>query len=301
MLNSEEIAYKSITAFFKLIGFIPRKWAVRLGNFMGQILFWADRKHRMIAIDNLTRAFGDEKSPTEIKMLARRVFKNLVQIIFEIGWSLNLDSKDFPKYFVIEGLSNYKRAYKKNKGVLGLTAHIGNWELLPIVEAMIGYPLNIIYRPLDLSFLNQFFIMLRSRFGAKTTSKANSMFKIFKSLKQGEIIGMLMDQNVDWYEGVFVDFFGQRACTNKGLALLALKTGAPVVPVFLVREGEGFKAEFGSEVPLIKTGDKTKDIEANTQQYNKIIEEFICRYPDQWFWVHQRWKTKPFCRWPRSD
>jgi KDO2-lipid IV(A) lauroyltransferase len=105
---------------------------------------------------------------------------------------------------------------------------------------------------------------------------------------------------LDWYEGVFVDFFGDRACTNKGLALLALKTEAPVIPVFLVREGLGFKAKFCREVPLIKTGNKTKDVEANTQQYNRIIEDFIRQYPDQWFWVHQRWKTKSFAPWPRK-
>ncbi len=192
MFYLEKIAYNSIITFFKLIGLIPRNWSLRLGDFLGKVLFTVDRKHRMIAIDNLTRAFGDEKNQAEIKMLARGVFNNLAQILFEIGWSLNLDSKSFHKHFRIEGLSNYKKAYEKNKGVLGLTAHIGNWELLPIIEAMIGYPLNIIYRPLDLSFLDQFFIMLRSRFGAKTTPKANSMLKIFKSLKQGEIIAMLM-------------------------------------------------------------------------------------------------------------
>jgi KDO2-lipid IV(A) lauroyltransferase len=109
-----------------------------------------------------------------------------------------------------------------------------------------------------------------------------------------------MDQNVDWYEGVFVDFFGYRACTNKGMALLARRTEAPVIPVFLVREKSGFMAEFGSEIPLIKTEDIRKDLESNTQQYNRIIEDFVRRYPDQWFWVHQRWKTKPYCLWPRK-
>ena len=106
---------------------------------------------------------------------------------------------------------------------------------------------------------------------------------------------MLLDQNVDWYDGVFVDFFGRPACSNKGLALLALHTGAPVVPVFLVRDRLCFKAEFGPEMRLIQTGDETKDIEANTRHYTKAIESVIRRHPDQWFWVHQRWKTRPYC------
>jgi KDO2-lipid IV(A) lauroyltransferase len=114
------------------------------------------------------------------------------------------------------------------------------------------------------------------------------------------MVALLMDQNVDWYEGVFVDFMGHRACTNKGLALLALKTGAPVVPCFMIREKKGFRAEFGPEISTLKTGDRQKDIEVNTREYNKIIENVIHRYPDQWFWIHQRWKTKPYQPWPRK-
>ncbi|MGA7145389.1 MAG: lysophospholipid acyltransferase family protein, partial [Desulfobacterales bacterium] len=123
---------------------------------------------------------------------------------------------------------------------------------------------------------------------------------IIRCLNRGEMVALLMDQNVDWYEGVFVDFMGHRACTNKGLALLALKTGAPVVPCFMIREKKGFRAEFGPEISTLKTGDKQKDIEVNTQEYNKIIENVIHRYPDQWFWIHQRWKTKPYQPWPRK-
>ena len=300
MFDLQEITYKVIAGLLKVLGLIPRKTAFKLGNFIGQILFLADRKHRKIAIDNLTRSFGHEKSSYEIKTLARSVFKNLSQILFEIGWSLRLESKDFNKHFFINGLSNFEAAFEKGKGVLFLTAHIGNWELLPVIGAMTGRNINILFRPLDFLPLNTIFINTRTRFGARLISTRHSMRRILNSLKKDEGVAILLDQNVDWYEGVFVDFFSHRACTNKVLALLALKTEAPVVPVFLVREGLGFKAKFCSEVPLIKTGDKTRDVEANTQQYNRIIEDFIRQYPDQWFWVHQRWKTKPYCQWPRK-
>ena len=300
MFNLQEIIYKVIAGLLKFLGLIPRKTAFKLGNFIGRILFLFDKKHRKIAIDNLTRAFGHEKNPYEIKALARRVFKNLGQIIFEIGWSLRLESKDFQKYFNIQGLSNYRNAYEKGRGVLLLTAHMGNWELLSIIMAMAGYPVSVLYRPLDFFLLDRLFVMIRGRFGAELIPSAQSIPKILRSLKHGKVVGILMDQNVDWYEGVFVDFFGHRACTNKGMALLARRTEAPVIPVFLVREKSGFMAEFGSEIPLIKTEDIRKDLEANTQQYNRIIEDFVRRYPDQWFWVHQRWKTKPFAPWPRK-
>ncbi|MEA3280295.1 MAG: lysophospholipid acyltransferase family protein, partial [Thermodesulfobacteriota bacterium] len=293
-------AYRVIKILFNLIGLIPRKLAFTLGNLFGKILFLANKKHRNIAIENLTRSFGREKSPYEIKSLVRRVFENLGRILFETAWSFRLKGKDFDKYFHIKGLPHYKAALKQHKGILFLTAHIGNWELLPIIGTMIDCPVNIVYRPLDFLPLNDIFIKIRTRFGAKLIPTAHSMRKILNCLKLGQSVVVLMDQNVDWYEGVFVDFFGHRACTNKGLALLALKTEAPVVPVFLVREGPGFRVEFGPQIPLVKTGNKIKDVEANTLRYNRVIESVIRQYPDQWFWVHQRWKTKPFAPWPRK-
>jgi KDO2-lipid IV(A) lauroyltransferase len=165
---------------------------------------------------------------------------------------------------------------------------------------MIKFPINIVVRPLDFKPLDHFIFNLRTRYGGKIIPKERSIHAIIKSLNRGEMVALLMDQNVDWYEGVFVDFMGHRACTNKGLALFALKTGAPVVPVFMVREKSGLRAEFGPEIVTVKTGDRQKDIETNTQEYNRVIENFVRRYPEQWFWIHQRWKTKPYQAWPRN-
>lgn len=297
----DRMACQAITRLFMLLGRVPLDTGRRLGAFLGHLIFVCDSKHREIALENLFHAFGREKGSRQIRELARRVFCGLGQILFEMGWFLRLEKKDFHKYFLIEGLSNLTRAYEKGKGVLILTAHMGNWELLTVVIAMTGYPASIVVRPLEFRPLEEFFIRHRTRFGGKLIPKKYSMRMVMKSLARREMVGMLMDQNVDWYDGVFVDFFGRPACTNKGLALLALNTGAPVVPVFLVRDKSCFKAEFGPEVPLVQTGDKTKDVEANTQQYTKVIESFIRRYPDQWFWVHQRWKTRPYHLWSRDN
>jgi KDO2-lipid IV(A) lauroyltransferase len=289
-----------IVAAFRLLGLVPRIWAFRVGNLLGHIIFLADRKHRGIVLSNLSHAFGNEKKPGEIRLLARQVFRNLGQILFEMGWSWRLNREDFPKHFRIVGLSNLANAFKKNRGVLALTAHVGNWELLTNIGAMIDYPLSIVVRPLDFEPLDRFFEGFRTRFGGKLIPTKYSMRMVMRSLNNKDMVAMLMDQNVDWYDGTFVDFFGRLACTNKGMALLALKTGAPVIPVFLVRDQMGFVAEFGPEVPLARTGDKTKDVETNTHRYNKVLESFIRRYPDQWFWVHQRWKTRPYHKWPRG-
>ena len=293
------IAYWAITRFFVLLGSFSLDTGRRMGSLLGHLIFVSDAKHRRIALENLSHAFAGEKGPKQIRALGRSVFQNLCQVLFEIAWSLRLKKKDFAQYFLVKGLSNLKRAHNKGKGVLVLTAHVGNWELLTTIGFLAGLPQSIVVRPLDFGPLENFFVMLRTRFGGKLIPKKHSMRMVLKSLKQGEMVGFLMDQNVDWYDGVFVDFFGRWACTNKGLAILALHTGAPVVPVFLIRDKSCFKAEFGPEVPLVRTGDKTKDIEANTQQYTRVIESLVRQYPDQWFWVHQRWKTRHYHPWPK--
>jgi KDO2-lipid IV(A) lauroyltransferase len=300
MRYSEIIAADFFEGLFKLLGRFSRARAEKMADILGGMLFCVDKKHRDIAMANLAYAFGCQKSPQETKKIARQVFINLMQVVFEIGWSLQLKESQFAEHFNIDGYHHIKNAYEKGKGVLALTAHFGNWELLTVIAAMIRFPLNIVVRPLDFRPLDHFIFNLRTRYGGKIIPKQRSIRSIIRCLNRGEMVALLMDQNVDWYEGVFVDFMGHRACTNKGLALLALKTGAPVVPVFMIRGKKGFRAEFGPEISTIKTGDKQKDIEANTREYNRVIENVIRRHPDQWFWIHQRWKTKPYQPWPRK-
>lgn len=290
-----------IKMLVKVLGFISLKRALTISLVLGNLLFLLDRKHQKIVVGNLTRAFGMEKNEREIRNLGKKVFGNMILMIFEIAWALKLDEKQFVKYFKIKGYSNIKNAFEKGKGVLVMTAHFGNWELLSVIGAMIRFPLSIVVRPLDFIPFDRFVSNLRTRFGGKIIPKQKSFRSVLRSLNRGEQVLLLMDQNVDWYEGVFVDFFGSRACTNKGMALLSLKTKAPVVPVFMIREKQGFKAVFGPEIPFINTGDKTRDIEENTLRYNMVIEDMIRRYPEQWFWFHQRWKTRPYCVLPKES
>ncbi|MDY6824187.1 MAG: lysophospholipid acyltransferase family protein [Thermodesulfobacteriota bacterium] len=294
-----KIQYTIVNLLFHIVGMIPRHHHAPLARLLGRWLYSIDKKHRHIVIDNLTRAFGQTLSGTEIRLLANGVFVHALRILLEIGWYTRLKPEKIPDIFRIEGFANYKAALAKGKGVFALTAHLGNWELLPVTMTLGLDNAGFVYRPLDSKPLDRFFSMQRTKFGAAMFPSARAMRKILRFVKDRGVMFLLMDQNVDWYEGVFADFFGRRACTNKGLALMALKTGAPVLPVFMVRENngfnQGFKLIFGREIPLIKTGDRTKDVEENTRQYNKTIEDYIRRYPDQWFWMHQRWKTRPYC------
>ncbi len=297
-----DIIFRIIEKFFYLLGSLPREQAHCLSDLLGGLWFRFDIRHRRVALNNLIRAFGREMGPAEIEDIARRVFKNIILVLFETGWCLHLRPEDFDKYFRIKNRLSGSEDDQRRRGVLILTGHVGNWELMPIISAMINHTAHVLYRPMDYAPLERFFAQNRTRFGAKLISKDGSLLRVFKALKRQESVVMLLDQNVGWRRGVFVDFFGRRACTSYGLAFIALKTSAPVVPVFVVRNADrtGFTAEIGPEIPLIKTGDHQKDLEENTQHYNDVIEAVIRRHPDQWFWVHNRWKTRPYCPWPRE-
>jgi KDO2-lipid IV(A) lauroyltransferase len=299
-MNLSKFELQHVIAFLaKMMGCLPLKTGRLLGSRLGRLAFYLDARHRAIVLRNLAHAHYGNDSVANRK-LARQVFENLGKVFFEIAWASRLSRRGLLKYIRVEGMNHFQNAYRKGHGVMFLTAHFGNWELLAVFPAMIGCPTNIVYRPLDFRPLDRFFIDLRCRFGGKLIPTKRSAARIVKDLRNGETVALLMDQNVDWYEGVFVDFLGQPACTNKGMALLALKTEAPVVPIFMVRKESGFEVTILPEIELFKSDDKIKAIETNTERYNKAIETIVRRYPDQWFWVHQRWKTKGFHPWPRE-
>lgn len=296
----EKTAFLMIRSCFRAAGLVSNKNARRIAGILGDLVYRLDAKHRNIALNNLALAFGNVKSQGQIEAIARQVFSNLFLIIFEIGWMMHWKPIQIQRKVQFSGWDNYRRTLRKGRGALMLLAHTGNWELLPVVVPNVGVPVNVLYRPLDFKPLDRFFRDIRSRLGARMISTRRSARKVLRALEHNEVVAVLMDQNVDWYEGVFVDFFGRRAATNKGFAMLALKTGVPVLPMFIIREKDRFRVEVWPEIPLIRTGDRTKDIEQNTQQYNDVIEQFVRKYPDQWFWVHQRWKTRPYLSWPKN-
>jgi Kdo2-lipid IVA lauroyltransferase/acyltransferase len=249
-------------------------------------------RQRLIAVYSLRRAFP-EKSDDEIIRVARSVYRNMGIMAAEFFDIPHLTKENIGELVEAEGLEHCLKALEKGRGVLFFTAHFSNWELSATAAALLIKPLVVIYRRLDSPLLEQLVLRVRSASGNTLLPKEHAMRAMIRSLKRNEILGILIDQNVAWYEGVFVDFFGRPACTTDGLALLALHTGAPVLPGFLVRLRDGrYRLVIGPEVEITRTGDRAKDILANTQRFTKVIEETVRRYPDQWFWVHQRWKTQ---------
>lgn len=296
----EKITFAIIDGCFNLLALASSKKVQQISDGLGWLIYRLDHRHRKIALDNLEQAYGEEKTPLEKRKIAIEVFRNMVRMLFEISWLSKLDPKDVRRHIHLGGTHQLKAKLREGRGALMLLAHAGNWELLPALVLLTNVTVNVLYRPLDFRPVDRFLRNMRSRFGATMIRSRRSARQIIRALARGELVAILMDQNVDWYEGVFVDFFGRQAATNKGFALLALKTRAPVFPMFMIREKDGFRVEVGPEIPLIKTGDKSKDIEINTQRYNDVIERFVRRYPEQWFWVHQRWKTRSYLPWPRQ-
>jgi len=280
---------RTILLFF---GSIPLKIRKALFRTIFILFYHFSEKHRLITLHNLIRSFPEKNLP-EITGIAKNVYLNLGTVAAEFFEIPYLTEENMSEWVKFEGLENYTRALSKKKGILFYTGHLGNWELGGTCFGLQGMGVNVIYRALDNPLLEDFVAWFRTHTGHKVIPKGGAARKIVKLLKKNEMIGILIDQNVSWREGVFVDFFGRPASTTTGLAALALQTEAPVIPVFIVRlEDETYKIIIYEEVEITKTDDYEADLFENTQRLTCIIEDLVRKYPDQYFWLHQRWKTK---------
>jgi Kdo2-lipid IVA lauroyltransferase/acyltransferase len=276
----------------KLVKIIPLSLRRFIACALAGAFYQLSRKHRLIAIHNLLRAFP-EKPIREIVTIAKRSYSSFALVVAEFAEIPYLDKDNLSQRIAIEGLEHYREACNEGKGVLLFGAHFGDWEIGNAALAITTQPFAFLYRILDSPFLEENITIVRSSYGNISLSKENAMRPVIRLLKKGITINMLIDQNVAWYDGVFVSFFGREACTTSGLALLALHTNAPVLPFFTRRLPDGkYVLEIGPKVEITRSTSRTNDVLINTQNFTKIIEEKIRQYPEQWFWVHQRWKTK---------
>jgi len=194
-----------------------------------------------------------------------------------------------------EGLDHYRQARDAGEGVLILTGHLGAWELSSFYHSLMGYPMSMVIRRLDNERVDQLVNSIRCLHGNTVVHKDDFARGLISAMRQGETVGILMDTNMTPPQGLFVDFFGTQACTASGVAKVALKTGAAVLPGFLLWEesAQRYLLHFGERLELIRSDDHEADIEANTALFTNVLENYIRRYPDQWLWLHRRWKTRP--------
>lgn len=291
--------YRLIRVVFLLMSYIPFSLGQFLGKMLSVFFSMIPLKRMDISLNNIQQSFGGCMDRDKAKRLNRRVIRHFGQMVFETPHTMRLNRDNLDRYLYFANEENFQGALEKGKGAFILTAHFGNWELMSAAIPLYFGGIAAIARPFDFQPLDQLVNELRSRFGSVIIPKQRAMRKILMSLRQKKAVGILLDQNVAWYDGVFVNFLGRWACTNKGLALIAMKTGAPVIPTFSVRQEDGrYCIIFEDEVRLVSTGDKTRDVEENTALFTGMIEKYIRRYPDHWFWFHMRWKTLPYCKLP---
>lgn len=251
-------------------------------------------KLRRTAIINLRLAFPhwtDERRHTIISQLVRNLGGMAAEFAHFPKWSRD----NIARFVTLEGEENFLAGQARNKGVLFLTGHMGGWEISSFAHALYGFPLHFIVRPLDNLRVNALVNHYRCRSGNRPIAKNESARAVLTILRNRGTIGILADQNTMPEEGIFVPFFGIPACTTTGIARLALHTDAAVVPGYAVWDEElgKYRLRFEPPLELVRTGDAEHDIRENTVRFTKVIEAFARRYPDQWLWIHARWKTRP--------
>lgn len=293
--------YVLLYSLIYLLSLIPRKVGLRIGDFVGLILYYGLSRRRKIALNNLVIAFGDQKGPEERRRIAKKSFQFMGRHFFEICYLIRTNKEKLASYIRFEGLTHFEQAKAEGGGVVFLTGHFGCWELMAVSFAYFFSPGYVVTKPMDYRPGEKLVRTIREVSGNECITKEKSMRRLLQALKDKAFIAIMLDQNIDWKDGVFLPFFNKLACTNKGLALLISKTQVPVVPIFIIQQSRGhYVIEFKPALPWLSYGDRTKEIEENTAQYNQVIEAMARQYPDHYFWVHQRWKTRPYQPWPRE-
>ncbi len=285
-----------IIIFFKFLSFfiylLPLKIGLRLGKYLGRFFFFILRRQRCVALANLDVAFGRTRSLKEKTLIVREVFENLGKNFVEVVSLSKFNKKNIDRYIKCENLEIIKRLIREAKGGIVLSAHLGNWELLAHYFAIKGYSVNVIARRIRIELFEKFLHRIRSRNGVKVLYREASAKDVIELLKKNEFVGIMPDQDVESVSGVFVDFFGKPAYTPNGPAILNRLTNSPIIPCFIVRKNFGHEIMVERPIEITVSQDRDRDILKNTQRYTKTIENQIKRFPTQWVWFHERWKTK---------
>jgi KDO2-lipid IV(A) lauroyltransferase len=290
----EWLEYAAVWVILKLFGALPRGVARWIAVSVARTLLGLVPGLKRVALFNLGVAFPDWTDDQKLKTV-RKMTRYLAWQAVEFARFPHYNEKNIFEWIKLEGNENFLEAKNRGKGVLFLTGHIGAWEFSSFAHALYGHPLHYMARHLDNSKIDALVNSYRSRSGSSPIYKDESARHMLKVLRAGGTIGILADQNTMPQEGVFVDFFGTQACTTTGIARVALHTDAAVVPAYAYwnEHAHEYKLRFLPALELIRTGDINKDVFENTQNFAKVTEAIIRSLPEQWTWIHARWKTRP--------
>jgi Kdo2-lipid IVA lauroyltransferase/acyltransferase len=290
----EAAEFAAVWLFVHGVRLLPRSIARAVGAAIGATAFSVLGRLRRVGVRNLELAFP-EMTSLEREATLRSEYRNLGLLLAEFCKMPDYTTEEASRFIRYEGLENFLAARERGKGVLVLTGHLGAWELSSFYHSLMGMPMGMVIRRLDNPLVDAFVNRIRCLHGNRVIHKDDFARGLIASMRAGETVGILMDTNMTPPQGVFVPFFGVLACTASGMARIAAKTGAAVVPGFLLWEQseQRYVLHFGEELKVIRTGDAEQDALANTASFTSAIERYIRRYPDQWLWLHRRWKTRP--------
>ncbi len=290
----EDLEYGLVRAVAGCLGRMPRGWSRGLAGGLAFAVYWCFGRLRRAGMRNLELALP-ELPPEARKKILRRVYIHLGWQLVEFCRMTRYTAENTRNWMRTEGLEHYLAAQARGKGVLIITGHLGAWELSSFYHSLMGHPMGMIIRNLDNRRLDQYVNGIRCLHGNFVISKDDFGRGLLKAIRAGGTVGILMDTNMTPPQGQFVPFFGVDACTGTGLAHIARQTGAAVLPGFMFWEPaeRRYVLRFGPEVEMPRTANRAADILEGTRRATAVIESWIRRYPDQWLWIHRRWKTRP--------
>jgi Kdo2-lipid IVA lauroyltransferase/acyltransferase len=276
------------------LGILPRGWARAAGAALGALAFALTSRLRRAGERNLQLAYPASDHAWR-KRILRQLYRNLGLHLAEFCVMSRYTQESTRSLVRYAGLEHYLAARDQGRGVLVVTGHLGLWELSSFYHSLMGYPMSMVIRRLDNPLVDRLVNGIRCLHGNTVLHKDDFARGLLGAMRRGETVGILMDTNMTPPQGIFVDFFGVPACTASGLARVAMRTEAATLPGFLTwrEEEKKYVLEFGEPLKLVRTGNDEQDIVANTQICTTAIETWVRRFPEQWLWVHRRWKTRP--------
>jgi Kdo2-lipid IVA lauroyltransferase/acyltransferase len=288
------LEYALVWPVIKGLGVLPRPLARFVALLLAGMVYYLHPRLRRVGLRNLEIAMP-ELPLKERKRIVRGVFRSLGRLLAEFCQFPKYSRENVSRVAVYEGFENFDTAHRRGKGVMFLTAHLGAWEVGSFVHSVHGHPLRIVMRPLDNPYVDGLVQRYRTLHGNQTFPKDEFARGLLAAMRAGETVGLLMDQNMTPPQGIFVPFFGVQACTASGIARMALHTDASVVPAFTIWDPvlRKYRVHFDPPLTLVRTDNTEADIVTNTAMFNSVLEQYVRKYPDQWLWVHRRWKTRP--------
>ncbi|HXX15396.1 MAG TPA: lysophospholipid acyltransferase family protein [Candidatus Eremiobacteraceae bacterium] len=289
----EWMEYAAAWTVLHSVGLLPRGMARAVGAGVARLFYALQPRLERAALVNLKIAFP-VMPEAERRATARRLMRHIGWMGGEFSQFPRQTAESIRRVITIDGMENYEAAKARGKGLIYLTGHMGAWELAPFAQALNGHPLNFLVRPLENWRVNALVDRYRCLAGNRTIDKNEAVREMLRILRENGDVGVLMDVNSSLEEGVFVPFFGVPACTSSGVARIALRTDCAVMPGYVYwNEGERrYHLQLDPAIPLVRTGNMEADVVANTARFVQVFEEYARRYPDQWLWVHKRWKTR---------